>query len=359
MIFECAEDREDQLFAESQKIPVVRRMKLDDEGLPTSARDYTRGIFKGGHDPASLYRRIADGMPGTPMPATSQATPEQMIDLVHFLRSLSDESTRQAAILNRETIVAKAAEAIADATASETWSAVAPVALRMTPLWWRNDSDPDLQVQAVHDGKTIALRLSWRDEIADQDAARSESFEDAVAVEVYRGRAEPFVGMGDPQSPVDAWFWDADRQSPPAVEDVYPNVVVDIYPFNESFVDTALFDRPGTRDTAQADVSLPARASGNSIVPTGESAGASSLTVGGPGSVTFRIPKSQLVTAGGQWADGRWTVVMTRSLRVDPDQGVSLEPGDKASIAFAIWDGAQRDRDGKKLIAIWQDLVVE
>jgi DMSO reductase family type II enzyme heme b subunit len=75
--------------------------------------------------------------------------------------------------------------------------------------------------------------------------------------------------------------------------------------------------------------------------------------------VTFRIPKSQLVTAGGQWVDGRWTVVMTRSLRVDPDQGVSLEPGDKASIAFAIWDGAQRDRDGKKLITIWQDLVVE
>ncbi len=40
------------------------------------------------------------------------------------------------------------------------WSEVPSVSLRMTPLWWRNQTaDPDLQVQAVHDGKTIAVRI--------------------------------------------------------------------------------------------------------------------------------------------------------------------------------------------------------
>ena len=40
-------------------------------------------------------------------------------------------------------------------------------------------------------------------------------------------------------------------------------------------------------------------------------------------------------------------------------EGVTLEPGATASIAFAVWDGAQRERDGKKLISIWQDLELE
>jgi DMSO reductase family type II enzyme heme b subunit len=72
------------------------------------------------------------------------------------------------------------------------------------------------------------------------------------------------------------------------------------------------------------------------------------------------LPKNQSVRAIGEWKDGRWAVVMTRSLDVGAESsGVSLKPGTMASIAFAIWDGAQRDRDGKKLITIWQDLVLE
>jgi hypothetical protein len=28
-------------------------------------------------------------------------------------------------------------------------------------------------------------------------------------------------------------------------------------------------------------------------------------------------------------------------------------------VAFAVWEGAEKDRDGKKLITIWQDLLLE
>ena len=87
---------------------------------------------------------------------------------------------------------------------------------------------------------------------------------------------------------------------------------------------------------------------------------ASSLETAGPGSVTFRPPISQLVQANGKWKDGRWTVVMTRTLKLKDDQtGVLLEPGGSVSIAFAVWNGSQQDRDGKKSITIWQDLVLE
>ncbi len=334
---------------------------LDDEGFATAARDYTKGIFKGGHDVASLYRRIAYGMPGTPMPGSKQLTPAEMVDLTHFIRSMSTEDARLATILRREKIVVKALDAIPESSDTAGWAAIAPVSLRAVPLWWRNDADPDLQVQAAHDGTTIALRLSWRDEYQDGHAAKTESFEDAVAMELYRGNAEPFLGMGIMKSAVDVWFWDADRQGPlMTVEKAYPNTVVDNFPFSEKVSVSAELDRDGARTADQPDVSLPARAVGNQIVPTGSASGASSLTAGGPGTATFRIPQSQLVKAQGEWKDGRWTVLMTRALAVaSEDDGVALAPGQRVSAAFAVWDGALRDRDGKKLITIWQDLELE
>jgi DMSO reductase family type II enzyme heme b subunit len=333
---------------------------FDDEQMPTSPRDFTLGIFKGNHDPASLYRRIAYGMPGSPMPGSSTMTPQQMVELVHYIRSLSSEEQRQAAISKRLAIVAKRVEAIPSSAEESAWASSQPVPLRMMPLWWRNDADPELTVQAVHDGQTIAVRLSWQDQSHDAHALRSETFEDAVAVELYRGDAEPFLGMGAAASPVDVWFWDADRQSGQlAVDESYPNTVVDVFPFSETVVASAELSRPGARMADQPDVSLPARASGNSIVPPNDESGGTTLHVGGPGSVTFRVPQSQLVRARGSWSNGRWNVLMTRPLAVSPEDGVSLEPGNRASVAVAVWDGSHRDRDGQKLITIWHDLDIE
>ncbi len=336
-----------------------QQVMVDDEGLPTEPRDFLRGVFKGGHDAASLYRRIAYGMPGTPMPSSQQLTPQQSADLVHFILSLSEEHDRQMSILNRERIVAQRVATLPADAHSPVWDEIYPVHLRTVPLWWRNDADRELRVQAVHDGTSIAIRLTWNDDQADASAARTESFEDAIALELFRGESEPFLGMGDPTAPVDVWYWDADRQSPLAVEQVYPNTVVDVFPFSEAVVASAELDRDGARSADQPDVSLPAKASGNPIV-AGSGSGASGLSAGGPGSVTFRIPTSRHVTATGAWKDGRWTVVMARPLAVESESdGVSLEAGGRASMAFAIWDGAHGDRDGKKLVTIWQDLQLE
>ena len=96
----------------------VKKM-IDDEGFPTRPRDLTRGIYKGGHDPASLFLRVARGMPGTPMPSAPALTEPQVVDLVHYLRSLSTEDERQAPILKREKIVVRHVTALpADSDAS-------------------------------------------------------------------------------------------------------------------------------------------------------------------------------------------------------------------------------------------------
>lgn len=168
---------------------------VDDEGFPTSPRDFTLGIFKGGHDAGSLYRRVAYGMPGTPMPASNQLTPEQTTDLVHFIRSLSTEEARNNAVLKRDRIVVKQVDTLPVKLDDSQWQTIDAARLRLAPLWWRNDADPSLEVRAAHDGENISIHLSWSDDTKDNQAARTESFEDAVAVELFRGGTEPFIGM--------------------------------------------------------------------------------------------------------------------------------------------------------------------
>jgi mono/diheme cytochrome c family protein len=334
---------------------------VDAEGLPTRPRDLTRGIFKGSPDYASVYRRIWLGMPGSPMPASQNLTPEEMGDLTHFVLSLSDERARNATVLKRMEFLAERVKQLPASSTDEAWNSIRATPLTMTPLWWRDDADPDLRVQAAHDGKHLALQLSWNDAEPDRHALRSEAFKDAVAIELYRGPNEPFVGMGARDAPADVWMWDADRASGGGdVESANPRMVVDAYPITEALVSGAEYGRPTTKSAAQAKVTLPAVAAGNQIAPTDGAPTAASLESIGPGSLTFRLPRNQLVQSQGQWRNGRWEVTLTRVLQMPPgDAGVPLEPGSRVSIAFAVWNGSQRDRDGQKLITIWQDLVLE
>jgi mono/diheme cytochrome c family protein len=337
------------------------KIQFDDEGFRTRPRDYTRGIFKGGYDTKSLYRRIAYGMPGTPMPASTKLTVEENITLVHFIRSLSDEETRSSALLRRQQIFVKHVAQTPGSADSKQWTEANSMRLQMIPLWWHDNANPKLVIQALHDKHTISVRLSWNDQTADRHAVTTTGFEDAVALELFQGDAEPFVGMGDGKSDVEMWYWDADRQNGAENLDIrYPRTVVDIYPFREEFADSAEFDRPATAPASQPRISLPALASGNRIVPT-DRAAHPTLSANGPGTLSFRVPHSQLVKASGTWKDGKWTVVMTRTIagEATSSHAVPLEPNTRASIAFAVWDGSKRDRDGKKLITIWHDLILE
>jgi DMSO reductase family type II enzyme heme b subunit len=339
-----------------------QQQMADSEGLPTRPRDLTRGIFKGSDDPQAVFLRLKIGMPGTPMPASGNLTDAEMIDLTHFLLSLSTPEIRAAAELNRERIVAPHVANIATDPNDASWNDVPAQVVRLTPLWWRDDATPTTSVQAVHDGEQIAVRLVWEDATADRVASRTEAFRDGAGLELVTGSQEPFLGMGGPGAVVDAWMWDAARDGTGGqVEDTYPRVVVDDYPITEKAAETAEYERPGTETDKQDPVVLTAEAVGNQFARSKQHAsGGTSLVAAGPGTVTFRLVKSQLVTAHGHWEDGRWAVIFTRPLNVqDAAAGVTLTPGKTASIAIAVWDGAHQDRNGQKQVSIWQDLELQ
>ena len=163
------------------------------------------------------------------------------------------------------------------------------------------------------------------------------------------------------ESPVDVWMWDADRQSGGIdVEQVNPNIVVDRYPRSEKVAESAAYDRNGTKTSEQARLALTAKAAGNQIVADCQrSRRRPCWKQAVPGQPAFAHRSIKLSTAWAEWQDGRWSVVMTRTLDAQEGTGVPLTPGERASVAFAVWEGFRHDRNGQKLITIWQDLILD
>lgn len=63
--------------------------QIDDWNHSTKPADLTLGVYRGGGRPLDLYRRIHQGIKGSPMPGfANQLTPEQIWDLVHYVQSL-------------------------------------------------------------------------------------------------------------------------------------------------------------------------------------------------------------------------------------------------------------------------------
>lgn len=322
----------------------VKKM-FDDEGYPTRSRDLTRGIYKGGHDPASLFLRVARGMPGTPMPSAPALTPPQVIEMVHFLRSLSTEEQRQSVVMQRKQLAARRVSRLPGGITADEWARIAAAPIQTVPLWWRDDAEPNLEVQAAHDGQTLAVRLSWSDLTQNMSAVRPDEFEDMAAVELYRGAAEPFLGMGASDGVIDLWLWRGGRSATGEADSL-----LDDYPFDSPIYRALAKGKP-------LPDFITGRAAGNPVAVRDTTA--QQLSAKGPGSSTFLPRPSQLVGSEATWEKGRWTVVLKRPLASGADGGLTLAPGDACSVAFAIWDGAAHDRGGQKLISIWNDLRLE
>lgn len=322
----------------------------DDNGMPTRPRDFTRGIFKGGREREQLYARIRRGMPGTPMPS-SDLTDPQVGDLIHYILSLSDPAAQGKVEHRRTQVVAnRSTTPLEGEIAEDTWTSAPAVPIVVSPLWWRDYAEPDLRVQALHDGKTIALRLSWQDATVNDSIGRPEDFEDLAAVQLYRGEAEPFLGMGSEAARIDLWQWRASWQRPATAA----AGSLDDYPFVSP--NYAALLRGKEKEVPDF---LTARAAGNLNSGPERDRSAGSLAARGFGSTTFLPRASQRVSASASWKDGRWTVVLKRPLGVGADEGYTLEPGGHCSAAFALWDGAAGDRNGQKLVSIWHDLKIE
>jgi mono/diheme cytochrome c family protein len=336
--------------------------QTDDLGYPTRPRDLTLGVFKGSPDPVHLYRRIVAGMPGTPMPMSDWAYGDEAWHLVNLIRSWSSDSQRERAEMRRFRIVARRVETLPEHPDSGAWRLARPANLHLMPLWWRTDRPEEITVRALHDGKRFTLLLVWSDTTHDHTAMRPQDFRDAVAVQFAFTPGPPFFAMGARGEFVNIWMWKSERQADiePAFQDlekVYPNIGIDSYPK----LRVAPHEQP-TRHalTLESDpVFVTGWGAGNIVSDPLRKSPAEDLAAQGFGTLTARPRADQRVEARGVYSTDTYRVMFRRDLAGRGRQSVTLAPGTTVPVGFAVWNGSAGDRDGKKSVTIWQELVLE
>lgn len=154
-----------------------------------------------------------------------------------------------------------------------------------------------ISVRAAHDGERVAVQMEWNDDAKNTEFA-DRKFPDAAAVVFPTSADAPLVTFGAADAPVNAWYWRADLAE------------------GENLVAHGL----GTdRKTDGAEIASKAR-----------------------------------------WEDGRWTVVLSRPLKVKGAENVKLSAGKSVKVGFTVWEGENQERgDLRSYSRQWRELTLE
>ena len=82
------------------------------------------------------------------------------------------------------------------------------------------------------------------------------------------------------------------------------------------------------------------------------------LNAEGFGTLTPQPQTKQNVLGKGVWKDGKWSVVFFRTLDTINKWDIRFQREIPVLVAFAVWDGKHQDRNGRKVISMWQRLQV-
>ncbi|MCZ7533698.1 MAG: ethylbenzene dehydrogenase-related protein [Acidimicrobiia bacterium] len=191
-----------------------------------------------------------------------------------------------------------------------------------------------VNVRSVHYNNMLYVNLQWADTTPDMSTASVGTFADAVAMQFPSVAASsvPAICMGQADSAVNIWQWRADAQE--GVSLMPDRGYVDLYQFTD-------------------DLYYPARAAGNIQSST---AAVQNLIAGGFGTLT---PLNEQVIAGaGSHGALGWSVTLARPFTAPGENQPAFATGDMVDVAFAVWDGTNKDRNGQKSVSAFVRLEI-
>ncbi len=216
------------------------------------------------------------------------------------------------------------------------WESIAPLPIPLsgqiiTRPVWPEPSARAISVRSIHNGKEVAFLIEW------QDATKNESltpgvFRDGAAVALPLGEAPAFFCMGQLDHYVNIWHWKADWQSD---------------------VDRRAARKKESRRKRKG----PRRFE---VIPRRPSS-VEDLIGGGFSTLTSKQRQGR-VKGQAEWKSGLWRVVMKRPLTVqgdDLENEAMLVPGRLQAVAFAVWNGENKERNGQKAVASWMQLQID
>lgn len=235
---------------------------------------------------------------------------------------------------------------------ADPWSSVWDGAqAQVVPLSRQNISPPfgggtvdTLTARALHNGQRLFLLLEWADAEPSETVNGARAFADAAAVQFpanTAGSVPPFT-MGGASSPVNIWQWKALWQADIAngfstMQTRYPNTTADFYIEGTLYQSALHVGNPLSNRTHVSPVE--------------------NLVAEGFGTLT--TAQIQDVAGSGVWRDGTWRALFARDMQPIDDGLAEFSPGRSTSIAFAVWNGRDGDRNGQKSIASWIDLDLD
>ncbi|MHC4070990.1 MAG: ethylbenzene dehydrogenase-related protein [Planctomycetota bacterium] len=198
---------------------------------------------------------------------------------------------------------------------------------------WPKGLTPLVKVQAFHNGTDIYFKMTWPDDRPDS-VVSVQGFPDGCAVAVPMETDAPLrsIMMGF-SSPVNIWHWQADK-------------------------DIQFWENRDAEPTVRSDFRYPFEQEEILSVTTPELKSAvADMLAQRAGSLTDKT--AQRVQGRGLWNGGSWSVVFSRSLTTDDSQFDCQFPWGKRLAAFAVWDGDQDQRGGRKSMSQWVTLQID
>jgi len=202
-----------------------------------------------------------------------------------------------------------------------------------------------VRVRGLTDDRRLAILIEWSDATEDASVLRSDAFADAVAMQFALGDGIS-ICMGQQAGAINIWHWKADWAADLAawrdVDDANPNMPVDLAP----------------ADPSQRPNFVAGREAGNLRSASTRSSSVEEVDAVGFGTLTSQPLERQAVHGASAYRDGTWRVVMSRALTDDDPNDVQIDTARSISVAFAVWDGSNGDRDGLKSTSSWLSLGV-
>ena len=300
--------------------------------------------FKGGHEAKDIFRTISTGLDGTPMRSYADLSENDRWALAHYIRSQFSREFKQAAF-ETDIFSYKVGVELSTEVDSPVWKGVKSTNLVLRPLSARRGAIEVINVSSVHNGEQMAIRLRWEDPTHDAfSELNSDIFRDGAAVQFAlgsvtlhtHGHNEPFFGMGNRNKPVNIWHWKSGLEETLAAEEEheYAGGGVDM----DALIFGGIMSNPVSKLNTTAEN------------PVEE------LNAEGFGTITPQPPENQNVEGYGEWKDGVWTVVFLRDVVKTGKWDIDLTKKEPSLIAFAVWNGVDEDRNGRKVVSVWQRL---
>jgi len=253
--------------------------------------------LRGGSSVEDLFRAVATGVNGTPMPSFSDAWgAEDLWHLANYLHDLGREP------IWGEIVRARKSDAAPDDPFAPAWDQAPALDIRLAgqiiqePRLF-NPSVQSLTVKALFDENELALLLTWNDRFENTggDGAPSDRLSVLFPAQKLEEGKKPYFLMGDRKRPVDGWQWTAGGGT-------------------EAFLARGMDDVK---------------------------------------------PRASSVTGAGVYRDGQYRVVLRRKLGADRDDTVVFTPGQMIPIAWNVWDGENAEDGKQRAISRWYYLLLE